>query len=153
MGPSYNLFIWPCVRPWIFCETQWPRHPLFMGEGFYITLFSPSDVTAFYRMKYGEGVLYNLVFTEWRHCVSHNSALFSETQLRPRKRFLMGSRGKPRYIRPLPPYFIVLASSMTTMEAKAIELHRIWDIEWRVYELVLYIVIDSNIREKISIST
>ena len=23
-------------------------------------------------MKYGEGVLYNLVFTEWRHCVSQN---------------------------------------------------------------------------------
>ena len=42
------------------------------GEGSYITLFSPSDVTAFYRMKYGEGMLYNLVFTEWRHCVSQN---------------------------------------------------------------------------------
>ena len=26
-----------------------------MGEGSYITLFSPSDVTAFHRMKYGEG--------------------------------------------------------------------------------------------------
>ena len=25
------------------------------GEGSYITLFSPSDVTAFHRMKYGEG--------------------------------------------------------------------------------------------------
>ena len=25
------------------------------AEGFYITLFSPSDVTAFYRMKYGGG--------------------------------------------------------------------------------------------------
>ena len=66
-----------------FCETQWPRPPLFspslliqwsMGEGSYITLFSPSDVTAFHRMKYGRGggVLYNLVFTEWRHCVSQN---------------------------------------------------------------------------------
>ena len=83
-------------------ETRWPRPPLFspswliqwsMGEGSYITLFSPSDVTAFHRMKYGGGgshitlfspsddtafhrmkygggVLYNLVFTEWRHCVS-----------------------------------------------------------------------------------
>ena len=26
-----------------------------MGEGCYITLFSPSDVTAFHRMKYGGG--------------------------------------------------------------------------------------------------
>ena len=26
-----------------------------MGEGSYITLFSPSDVTAFYIMKYGGG--------------------------------------------------------------------------------------------------
>ena len=41
-------------------------------EGSYVTLFSPSDVTAFHRMKYGGGVLYNLVFTEWRHCVSQN---------------------------------------------------------------------------------
>ena len=30
-----------------------------MGEGSYITLFSPSDVTAFHRMKYGEGC-YNI---------------------------------------------------------------------------------------------
>ena len=65
----------------VFCETRWPRLPLFspswliqwsMGEGSYISLFSPSDVTAFYRMKYGGVVLYNLVFTEWRHCVSKN---------------------------------------------------------------------------------
>ena len=29
-----------------------------MGEGSYITLFSPSDVTAFHKMKYGgEGVI------------------------------------------------------------------------------------------------
>ena len=26
-----------------------------MGEGSYITLFSPSDVTAFHRIKYGGG--------------------------------------------------------------------------------------------------
>ena len=26
-----------------------------MGEGSYVTLFSPSDVTAFHRMKYGRG--------------------------------------------------------------------------------------------------
>ena len=32
-----------------------------MGEGCYITFFSPSDVTAFHRMKYGGGVLHNLV--------------------------------------------------------------------------------------------
>ena len=40
------------------------------GEGSCITLFSPSDVTEFHRIKYGEGVLNNLVFTEGRHCVS-----------------------------------------------------------------------------------
>ena len=65
-----------------FCETQWPRPPLFspswliqwsMGEGSYVTLFSLSDVTAFHRMKYGGGVLYNLIFTEWSHCVSQNT--------------------------------------------------------------------------------
>ena len=27
------------------------------GEGFYITLFSPSDVTEFHKMKYGGGGL------------------------------------------------------------------------------------------------
>ena len=26
-----------------------------MGEGSYITLFSPNDFTAFHRMKYGKG--------------------------------------------------------------------------------------------------
>ena len=48
------------------CKTQWPRPPLFlpswliqwsMRDGSYITFFSPSDVTAFYRMKYGGGVV------------------------------------------------------------------------------------------------
>ena len=34
-----------------FCEIQWPRPPLFRG-----------------------GFLYNLVFTEWLHCVSQNEA-------------------------------------------------------------------------------
>ena len=34
-----------------------------MRDGSYITLFSPSDITAFYRMKYGGGgVLYNTCF-------------------------------------------------------------------------------------------
>ena len=44
----------------VFCETQWPRPPL----------FSPSWQSN--TMKYGGGFLYNLVFTEWRHCVSQN---------------------------------------------------------------------------------
>ena len=47
-----------------FCETRWLWPPLFlpncliqwsMGEGFYITLFSRSDITEFHRMKYGGG--------------------------------------------------------------------------------------------------
>ena len=33
-----------------------------MGEGYYITLFSPSDVTAFHRMKYGGGGCYITLF-------------------------------------------------------------------------------------------
>ena len=32
--------------------------------------------------------------------------------------------GDNSYIRPPPPYFIVLASSVTTMDVKAIEFHR-----------------------------
>ena len=78
-------FIQHWLNRWAFCETQWPRPPLFspswliqwsMMEGYYITLFSPSDVRAFHRMKYGEGVLYSPVFTEWRHCVSQNTYLY-----------------------------------------------------------------------------
>ena len=42
-----------------FCETQWPWPPL----------FSPSWLIQWSK---GEGVLYNLVFTEWGHCVSQN---------------------------------------------------------------------------------
>ena len=42
-----------------FCEIQWPRPPL----------FSPSLLI---QWSMGEGVLYNLVFTERRHCVSQN---------------------------------------------------------------------------------
>ena len=34
-----------------------------MGEGSYITLFSPSDVTAFHRMKYGGGGYYIILFS------------------------------------------------------------------------------------------
>ena len=43
----------------IFCETQWPWPPL----------FSPSWLI---QWSMGGGVLYNLVLTEWRHCVSQN---------------------------------------------------------------------------------
>ena len=86
-GVLYNLVF----TEWRHCVSQhevWRR-------GCYMTLFSPSDVTAFHRMKYGgggviwpcfhrvtslrftewsmeEGVLYDLVFTEWRYCVSQN---------------------------------------------------------------------------------
>ena len=61
----------------LFYETQWPRPNWLiqwsMGEGSYITLFSPIDVNVLHRMKYGGGgVLYNLVFTEWPPCVSQN---------------------------------------------------------------------------------
>ena len=43
-----------------------------------LILWNSMTLTAFVftemanTMKYGEGVLYNLVFTEWRHCVSQN---------------------------------------------------------------------------------
>ena len=50
---------------------------------------------------------------------------FCETQWRHRKPFWIGTRWKRSYIRPPPPYFIVLASSVTIMEVKAIEFHRI----------------------------
>ena len=43
----------------LFCETQWP----------WPNLFSPSWLI---QWSMGEGVLYNLFFTEWRHCVSQN---------------------------------------------------------------------------------
>ena len=33
-----------------------------MGEGSHITLFSPSDVTVFHRMKYGGGGCYITLF-------------------------------------------------------------------------------------------
>ena len=71
-----RIWVWGGMETWdllrfqihIFCETQWPRPPLFspswliqwsMGEGSYITLFSPSDVTAFHRIwtEWGERVL------------------------------------------------------------------------------------------------
>ena len=42
-----------------------------------------------------------------------------------------------RYIRPIPPYFIVLANSVTTMEVKAIDFHR---IDWfmAIFQLCFY---------------
>ena len=48
-GVLYNLVFTECRH----CASQnevW-------GRGSYITLFSPSDVTAFHRMKYGGGGL------------------------------------------------------------------------------------------------
>ena len=33
------------------------------GEGYHITLFLPSDVTAFHRMKYGGGGCYITLFS------------------------------------------------------------------------------------------
>ena len=66
-GVLYNR----AFTEWRNCVSQneaWER-------GCYITVLSPSDVTAFHRMKHGgEGVLYNRAFTEWRHCVSQNEA-------------------------------------------------------------------------------
>ena len=44
----------------LFCETEW------------MTLTSFVFTELANTMKYGGGVLYNLVFTEWRHCVSQN---------------------------------------------------------------------------------
>ena len=48
--------------------------------------------------------------------------VFCKTQWR--KPFWMGTRWKQSYVRPPPSYFIVFASSVTTMEVKAIEFHR-----------------------------
>ena len=75
-----------------FCEIQWPRPPLFspslliqwsMGEGSYITLFSPSDVTAFHRMKYGGGGYYITLFSPSDvtafHRILWNAVTSSET--------------------------------------------------------------------------
>ena len=72
-----------------FCETQWPRPPLFspswviqwiMGEGLILPCFHRVTSLRFtgWSMGGGGGVLYNLVFTEWRHCVSQNMKTWSE---------------------------------------------------------------------------
>ena len=56
-----------------------------MGEGSYITLFSPSDVTAFHRMKYGGGVFSQSdvtafhrntfrIYTQWTVIICHSIA-------------------------------------------------------------------------------
>ena len=69
------------IHPFIFCDTQWPRPPLFspswliqwsMGEGSYITLFSPSDVTAFHRIQGNE-----LCSTSRPHC-QHGKAVWAK---------------------------------------------------------------------------
>ena len=84
---SYRAYSVQFFSLWdVFCENQWPWPLLFspswliqwsMGEESYITLFSPSDVTEFHRMKYGGGGLNHLVFTEWSHCVSQNTGTSS----------------------------------------------------------------------------
>ena len=113
-----------------FCEIQWPRPPLFspslpiqwsMGEGSYMTLFSPSDVTALHRMKYGGegGGGYYITFfspSDVTECC--------ETQWRHRKPFWTNTRWKQCYIIPPPPCFIVSDSSVKTLQVKAIEFHR-----------------------------
>ena len=59
-----------------FCETQWPRPPLFSPS--WLILWNSMTPTSFVftelanTIRYGGGFLYNLVFTEWRHCVSQN---------------------------------------------------------------------------------
>ena len=56
-----------------------------MGEGSYITLFSPSDVTAFHRMKYGEGGYYITLFSPSDvtafHIILWNAVTSTETLL------------------------------------------------------------------------
>ena len=67
------LILWNSKTLTSFVFTELPNTMEYTGEG--VTLLAPSDVTAFHRMKYGgEGLIYNLVFTEWRHCVSQNTA-------------------------------------------------------------------------------
>ena len=76
------------------CETQWPRPPLFspslliqlsMRQGSYITLFSPSDVTAFHKMKYGGWGYYTTLFSPSDVTAFHrflwNAVTSSETLL------------------------------------------------------------------------
>ena len=83
--------------PQLFCETQWPRPPLFslswliqwsMGEGSYITLISPSDITAFHRIYKKMAFLYQsmmYVQTHWKHffCVflRANVTKYIDTQM------------------------------------------------------------------------
>ena len=49
--------------------------------------------------------------------------------------------GENKVIRPSTPYFIVLASSLTTMEVKAIEFHRIHHLDEHrgIYSTTLYV--------------
>ena len=108
-----------------FCEIQWPRPPLFspslliqwsIGEGSYITLFSPSDFTAFHRMKHGGG---GIIWPCFHRVTSLRFTEFCETQWRHRKPFWTDTRWKQCPIIPPPPYFILSDSSVKTLQVKA----------------------------------
>ena len=64
-------------------------------------LWNPMTLTAFVftelanTMKYGGGLLYNLVFTEWRHCVLQNCHI-SRRLLSPN--FLFGRYGRSHHL-------------------------------------------------------
>ena len=64
---SFENYLWNSMTSTSFVFTEL-ANTMKYGEGFLYNLV----FTAFHRMKYGGGVLYNLVFTEWRHCVSQN---------------------------------------------------------------------------------
>ena len=49
---SPNSVLWNSMTLTSFVFTEL-ANTMKYGEGFYITLFSPSDVTEFHRMKYG----------------------------------------------------------------------------------------------------
>ena len=62
----------------IICWILSPSFPLWASKKMYLFLSNSMTLTSFVftelanTMKYGGGVLYNLVFTKWRHCVSQN---------------------------------------------------------------------------------
>ena len=88
-------------------------------------------------MKYGGGFLHNLVFTEWRHCVSQNEVwgrgyyitLFSPSDVTAFHRILWnavtssetllnGYSLKTMLYNTPPPYFFVSDSSVKTLQVK-----------------------------------
>ena len=92
-GFLYNLVF----TEWVHCVSQnevW-------GTGCYITLFSPSDVTAFHRMRYGEGgVIYpcfhrvtSLRFTKWSMGEGCYITLFSKSYVTAFHRMKYGGGG------------------------------------------------------------